>query len=304
VHANASKHSAVSYKRAAEMIEETEKEVAELIGKADEADSQPLEDGLKIPEEIKRREERKGALEEAKREMEKRYEEAKKEREEAEKRREENGGKKSKQQEKPLEKYQYNFTDPESRIMKAGNGNHFEQSYNGQAAVDTETMLIVGEYVTDHGNDKKELGRIGGSVDEEVYKVETVSADTGYFSEEAVKEVEQRDEEGKAQGPEVYCAVEKQSHHRTVKDLEKREEGPEPAAGATVREKMARRLKTEEGKKIYKKRKETVEPVFGIIKQAMGFRQFLLRGLEKVNLEWELVCLSYNMKRLFRLSRG
>jgi hypothetical protein len=89
-----------------------------------------------------------------------------------------------------------------------------------------------------------------------------------------------------------------------VKDLEKREEEPEPAVGATVKEEMARRLKTEEGKKIYKKRKETVEPVFGIIKQAMGFRQFLLRGLEKVNLEWELVCLSYNMKRLFRLSQG
>jgi hypothetical protein len=115
-------------------------------------------------------------------------------------------------------------------------------------------------------------------VDGKVYKVETVSADTGYFSEETVKEVEKRDEEGKAQGPEVYRAVEKQSHHRTVKDLEKREEPPEPAAGATVREEMARRLKTEEDRKIYKKRKETVE--------------------------WELVCLSYNMKRLFQRSQG
>jgi hypothetical protein len=292
VHANVSKHGAVSYKRAMEMIEETEKEVGELIAKADNADSRPLEEGLTIPKEIKLREERKAALEEAKGEMEKRYEEAKKEREEAERRREESGGKKKK---KSLEKYRYNFTDPESRIMKAGN--HFEQSYNGQAAVDTETMLIVGEYVTEQANDKKELGRITGSVDEEVYKVETVSADTGYFSEEAVKEVEKRDEEG----PEVYRAVEKQRHHRTVKDLEKREE---PAAGAKVKEEMARRLKTEEGRKIYKKRKETVEPVFGIIKQAMGFRQFLLRGLEKVNLEWELVCLGYNMKRLFRLSQG
>jgi hypothetical protein len=101
-------------------------------------------------------------------------------------------------------------------------------------------MLIVGEYVTERANDKKELGRITGSVDEEVYKVETVSADTGYFSEEAVKEVEKRDEEGKARKHEVYCAVEKQSHHRTVKDLEKREEPPEPASRATVKKEMAR----------------------------------------------------------------
>ncbi|MDR2070395.1 MAG: transposase, partial [Treponema sp.] len=310
IHANASKHSAVSYKRAAQMIEETEQEVARLIQKAEEADSRPLEEGLTIPEEIKRGEERKAALEEAKREMEKRYEEAKREREGAcaeEKAGGEKGGKKKRGgrgREKPLEEYQYNFTDPESRIMKAGNGKHFEQSYNAQAAVDVGTMLVVGEYVTNHGNDKKELKEIAGSVEGEVYTAETVSADSGYFSEEAVKEVEQRDEQGKARGPEVYCAVEKQSHHRTVKDLEKQEEPAEAPAEATVKEEMARRLKTAEGKKVYKKRKETVEPVFGIIKQAMGFRQFLLRGLEKVNGEWELVCLGYNMKRLFRLSQG
>jgi hypothetical protein len=131
-----------------------------------------------------------------------------------------------------------------------------------------------------------------------------VSADSGFFSEEAVAEVDRRDEQGIAAGPIVYCAVEKQSHHRSVADLEQQEEPPEPAAGATVKEAMARRLKTAEGKRIYKKRKETVEPVFGIIKQAMGFRQFLLRGLEKVNLEWDLVCLGYNMKRIFRLSQG
>jgi transposase len=306
IHANASKHSAVSYKRAAEMIAEAEKEVGELIAKAEEADSRPLEEGLRLPEEIKLREERKAALEEAKREMEKRYEEAKREREEAGKGSGDNEGKKKgcTTKEKPLEKYQYNFTDPESRIMKAGNGKHFEQSYNAQAAVDTETMLVVGEYVTNHGNDKQELEEIVESIDGKVYTAGTVSADTGYFSEEAVKAVEKRDEQGEAKGPLVYCAVEKQSHHRSVKDLEKREEPAGPKAGATVKEEMARRLKSAEGKKIYKKRKETVEPVFGIIKQAMGFRQFLLRGLEKVNLEWEIVCLGYNMKRLFRLSQG
>jgi transposase len=305
IHANASKHSAVSYKYAVKMIAEAEAEVAQLIQKAEEADSRPLEDGLTIPEEIKRREQRKAALEGAKREMERRYEQAKAEREE-EKRSGEKGGKKrgGGRKEKPLEEYQYNFTDSESRIMKAGNGKHFEQSYNGQAAVNTETMLVVGEYVTNHANDKQELGRIAGSIDGEVYTAETVSADSGYFSEEAVKEVEKRDEQGKAGGPLVYCAVGKQSHHRSVQDLEKQEEAAEEKAGGTEKEKMARRLKSREGKGIYKKRKETVEPVFGIIKQVPGFRQFLLRGLEKVNLEWELVCLGYNLKRLFRLSRG
>jgi transposase len=309
VHANASKHSAVSYKRAVQMIEEAKKEVEELLKKAEAADSRPLEDGLTIPEEIKLREERKAALEGAKREREKRYEEAKGEQEGAgaEKGSGEREGKKpggTKKQEKPLEEYQYNFTDPESRIMKAGNGKHFEQSYNAQAAVDTETMLIVGEYVTNHGNDKQELVPIVESINKEVYTAETVSADTGFFSEGAVKEVEQRDEQGAAKGPIVYCAVEKQSHHRTVKDLEQQEEPPEAAAGATEKEKMAQRLKTKEGKKIYQKRKETVEPVFGILKQALGFRQLLLRGLEKVNAEWELVCLGYNLKRLYRLSQG
>jgi hypothetical protein len=188
--------------------------------------------------------------------------------------------------------------------MKAGNGQRFEQSYNAQAAVDTETMLVAGEYVTNHANDKQELAPAAGSIDKEVYKAETVSADSGFFSEEAVKKVENRDEKGEAAGPIVYCAVEKQSHHRTVKDLEKQEEPAELADGAKEKEEMKRRLKTAEGKAVYKKRKETVEPVFGIIKQALGFRQFLLRGLEKVNLEWGIVCLGYNLKRLYRLSRG
>jgi hypothetical protein len=210
--------------------------------------------------------------------------------------------------------------------MKAGNGKHFEQSYNAQAAVDTETMLVVGGYVTNHGNDKEELQPVVESIDEGVYRVETVSADTGFFSEGAVKAVEKRDERGVVRGLEVYCAVEKQSHHRRVKDLEKGEEMPETSRNESpeaslkepseavvkessevsrkgkVKEEMARKLKSAEGKKIYKKRKETVEPVFGIIKQALGFRQFLLRWLEKVNLEWRLVCLGYNLKRLYRLS--
>jgi hypothetical protein len=309
------------------MIGEIEKEVAELVEKAEQADSTPLEDGLTIPEEIELRELRKAKLEQAKAVMEARYaeaQEAKVEQKKAEKalkteqtddkpteKADQGGGPTDAPQavnlNKPLEEYQYNFTDPESRIMKAGNGKHFEQSYNAQAAVDTETMLVVGNYVTNHGNDKLELSEIAGQANTEWYQVETVSADTGFFSEEAIKAVEQKDETGKLHGPEVYCAVEGprasgSHHHRTVQDLEKHAEPEPPPAGAPVKDQMGHRLKTAKGKAIYKKRKETVEPVFGIIKAAMGFRQFLLRGLERVNTEWNLVTLAYDFKRLFNLS--
>jgi hypothetical protein len=148
------------------------------------------------------------------------------------------------------------------------------------------------------------LVEIVNSVDKEVYTPESVSADTGFFSEEAVQAVEREDAEGKRQGPEVLCAVEKQNHHHSVKDLEKKDEGEPPPANAPVKEQIAHKLKTSRGKAIYKKRKETVEPVFGIIKSAMGFRQFLLRGLERVGIEWDLVTLAYDFKRLFSLSGG
>ena len=288
VKANASKHKAVSYKRAGEIIAEMEKEVQELMGMAEEADGKGLEEGLLIPEEIQRREDRQAAMREARAAMEEMYKEA-----EAE------GTKKGKK----LEEYQHNFTDGDSRIMKAGNGKHFEQSYNAQAAVDTEgSMLILGGYVTQHGNDKQELEAIVKSVSEEVREVSSVSADSGFFSEEAVKAVEKEDEEGKRTGPEVFCAVGKGKHGRSVDDL-KKQSAPmdQPPETMTEKEKMEMKLATKEGKEIYKKRKETVEPVFGIIKSVIGFRQFMLRGLEKVDTEWALVRVSYNFKRLHKL---
>jgi hypothetical protein len=205
---------------------------------------------------------------------------------------------------KGLDDYQLNFTDSESRIMKAGTGKTFEQSYNAEAAVDTEgSMLILGGYVTNHGNDKQELAPCVESVDKEIRRVNSVTSDTGFYGEEAVKAVEKPDENGKNTGPEVYCAVEKTGHHRSVEDLEKKTE-PRLKKGATAKEKMAHKLRTKVGKAIYKKRKETVEPVFGIIKGVMGFRQFMLRGLEKVNTEWTLVRAAYNFKKLHRLSYG
>jgi transposase len=288
--ANASKHKAVSYKRAGKIIEELRGEVAELVKMAESADVKGLEEGLKIPDEIKRREERVAALEKARREMEQMYEEAAEE-----------GSKKGKK----LDECQYNFTDSGSRIMKAGSGKHFEQGYNAQLAVDTEgSMLILGGHVTQHVNDKQELLPIVPSVSAEVRDVKSASADCGYYSEEAVAAVQKVNDEGKREGPEIYCAVEKSRHGRTVEDLKKKPPMGRPPANMTNKEKMIRKLKTKKGKQIYKKRKETVEPVFGIIKHVIGFRQFMLRGIEKVNTEWPLVKVAYNFKRLHRLIAG
>lgn len=312
IKANASKHSAVSYKRAGEMIRQLELEVEELTRKAEEADSAPLEDGLTLPAEIKRREDRKAALEKARQIIEERYEEARKEKQaeyEAKKNSRDEQRKNGKKprgkdpqppSDTPSDKDQYNFTDEESRIMKAGNSKHFEQAYNAQAAVDSDgSMLIAGAYVTDHANDKLELKPIVESVPPEIRVPSHVNADSGYFSEKAVLEVENN-----GAGPTVYCAVEKHGHHRGVDDLLKKAAPPPTPDDASVKEKMAARLKTAEGRAKYKTRKETVEPVFGIIKSVMGFRQFSLRGLAKVNLEWGLVTLAYNLKRLHKLTAG
>jgi transposase len=290
IKANASKHKAVSYKRAGEIIAEMDAEVKELMQLAEEADGQGLEKGLSIPEEIQRRENRAAALKAARARMEEMYAEA----QEAG----ENKGKK-------LETYQHNFTDSESRIMKAGSGQHFEQSYNAQAAVDTEgSMLILGGYVTNHANDKQELETVAESIPASVREADSISVDSGYYSEGEIAAVENRDENGDRNGPEVYCATGKGKHGKSVEDLKEKPPMGRPPADMSAKEKMARKLNTKKGKAEYKKRKETVEPVFGIIKSVMGFRQFMLRGLEKVNTEWSLVRVAYNFKRLHRLIAG
>lgn len=184
--------------------------------------------------------------------------------------------------------------------MKAGSGQHFEQAFNAQAAVD-EAMLIVGERVSDAPNDKQELVASVAAISPVVAaEVRAVLVDSGFYSAAAVAAVEQKPD-GTASGVTVYAAVEKASHHKTVADLLPPPAPPGPGPGATAKELMAHRLKTALGQARYRLRKQTVEPVFGIIKEVMGFRRFLLRGREKVSLEWTLVCVSYNLKRMFTL---
>jgi transposase len=311
IKANASKHAAVSYERAGRLIEQLTLEVEQLERKAEEADSTPLEDGLSLSGEISRREDRKAALQEARRVIEQKYEqehrtaqeEYKKKLAEREAKREAGkrpGGRPPKPpSETPPGNRQHNFTDPDSSIMKAGNGQHFEQAYNAQAGVDCEgSMLILGTRVSSSANDKKELKPTVDSIDSGIRKPSDILVDSGYFSEKQVEAVEG------SEGPTVYAATGKKKHGRTVADLEKHSDPPPPADDASLTERMKHRLCTQEGREKYKVRKETVEPVFGIIKHAMGFRQFHLRGHPKVELEWQLVCLAYNCRRLFTLAVG
>jgi transposase len=313
--ASASKHSAVSYERAGERIAQLELEVQQLLAKAEQADATPLQDGLTIPDEITRRQARQAALAQARAEIEARaharyaaqlveHEQKLAERAARKARGERVGGQPPKAPTPtPEPKEQYNFTDPESRIMKAGSGGHFEQSYNAQAAVEVESRLIVGERVSQAPNDKQELVPTLAAIPAAVGPVGAALVDSGFVSAAAVTQVEQADD-GTLSGTVVYAPVTKTGHHRSVADLEVKAEPEPPPAGASVQEVLGHRLQTAAGKALYKLRQQTVEPVFGIIKSVLGFRQFRLRGREKVALEWTLVCLAYNLKRLHRLGAG
>ncbi len=181
--------------------------------------------------------------------------------------------------------------------MKTSNG--FDQCYNAQAAV-TDNMLIVGGYVTDHCNDKEELEEVLNSIPAELGEVKTLTADTGYFSESTVKGCEER-------GVDAHIATGRQKHNGW---LDRKLEGERPdqtedeTSPISKKERMRQKLKSSEGQAIYRLRKMTVEPVFGIIKEIMGFRRFSFRGKEKVNSEWKLVCSAYNLKRMFNLEIG
>jgi transposase len=313
--ANASKHAAVSYQRAGEMIAQLELEVQELLTRAKQADAQETKTPeLDIPAELRRREHRVAALQRARQVIEERARQLAAEQQPeyeakvAARQAQRAAGQKPRGKAPvppsptPEPKAQYNFTDPESRIMKAGNGSHFEQAYNAQAAVDG-AMLIVGARVSDAPNDKQELPASVAMISPVVAaEVKNVLADSGFYSEAAVAAVESRPVgNGAASGVTVYAAVAKTSHHKTVADLLPQPEPPAPGPDATAKDRMAYRLKTAVGQALYRLRKQTVEPVFGIIKEVMGFRRFMLRGRAKVSLEWTLVCLSYNLKRLFTL---
>ena len=174
-------------------------------------------------------------------------------------------------------------------------GGGFEQCYNAQAVVAEGSLLVVASDVAQAPNDKQQLEPMlakTGALPEELGEAETMLADNGYFSEANVKACG-------AAGVEPLIALGRDAHHQSLR--ERFADAPPPPENPTPVEAMAHRLQTPEGKKLYAKRKHTPEPVFGIIKSVLGFRQFLLRGLEKVKAEWTLVTLAWNMKRMFAL---
>jgi transposase len=313
--ANASKHKAMSYDRMCEKEEQLRAEVERLLKEAAETDA--AEDkrygkgvrGDELPAELARRESRLRKIREAKASLEAEAKEQAKaaaaavEAKLAErKQREEETGKKTRgrvpqavnvEEAKPEAKAQRNFTDPESRIMKDGATGSFEQSYNGQIAVDSQAQIIVAATLTQAANDKQQLVPVLAEVKTNVGRLpEKVTADSGYFSTAAVTS-------------EALSSVDLYVTPDGSKKTEQVEEGCTESPSATeldqdVQTRMREKLKSESGRTVYKQRKMIVEPVFGQIKEVRGFRRFSFRGLHKNEAEWSLICLTHNLLKLFR----
>jgi transposase len=325
IHANASRHSALSYEHAGKIEAQLQAEVAELMAKAEAADQADAPDGMSIPEELARRETRLGEIARAKAIIEARAMErfareradyeaklAAREAKQAATGKKPGGKPPAPPVEGPRPTDQVNLTDEESRIMPVPHsdtlgvrqpnakvaGGGFDQCYNAQAVVASGSMLVIAAQVTQAPNDKRELeGMLDKIADlpDALGKVEKLLADNGYFSEANVNA-------SAAAGIDPIIAMGREAHHPALDERFPSEQPEPPPEPATPLETMAHRLKTTEGKKLYALRKQTPEPVFGIIKSVLGFRQFLLRGLENVRGEWSLVTMAWNLKRMFVLA--
>ena len=285
--ANASKHKAMSYGRMEEEEQRLKEQVKRLLEQAEKVDAEEdarygrERSGDELPEELARRETRLEKIREAKRVLEERAREQAKSK-----------GEPEAEKAKPEAKMQYNFTDPESRIMKGADG--FVQAYNAQIAVEPDFQLIVGQQVTQAANDKQQMQPLVEVIQEQAgQKPAEVVSDSGYCSEANLKYLENKKIEG-------FVAVDRESYRDREQPCPR---GPLPK-GATRVDRMRRKLQTKNGAAVYSTRKTIVEPVFGQIKQARGFRQFLLRGLKKVQGEWAIICLTHNILKLHRLCYG
>jgi transposase len=319
VRANASRHKAMSYGYMKKEVERLRSEVVALLKQAEQTDAEQdaalgSRRGDELPEELKRRQQRLQAIEAAMRRLEHeakaQAEEQRRERAEAEAQRQASGkpacGRPPKPiSEEPEDSAQTSFTDAESKIMKVSNKG-FDYCFNAQVVVDEEHQIILAAEVSGAANDKQQGVPMGaatlanleaadierpqaGGPTEAVAQPIPLSGDNGYFSEKQVEGLE-------AQGFDPHIATGRQKHNQPgVSEVV----GPAPAE-ATVKERMAHKLRTKEGRARYAKRKQIVEPVFGQIKQGRGFRQFLLRGLNKVQGEWKLVCLTHNLLKIWR----
>jgi transposase len=298
VRANASKHKAMSYGRMKDEDKRIREEIERWFDEAERIDAEEDElygkdnRGDELPEDLRTKKGRQRVIREAMKRLKKRAEE--RDKEAIEKR--ERGEKTRHRRElgEPKDSEQDNFTDPESRIMKGRDGG-FVQAYNAQAAVDEEAQVIVAAEVSNVAPDGGHLAPMVEQVKENTGRApKVVTADAGYWSEKAVREVE-----SSGVGT-VYVAVRRDRHNR----------GAEPPPRGRIpkdlspKERMARKLRTKRGRKAYSRRKVIVEPVFGQIKQARGIRSFLLRGIEKVRAEWSMICTGHNLLKLHRARIG
>lgn len=308
VHANASKHHALSWEHANRIEEQLRAEVQRLLQLAEAADAADLPDGMNIPDELSRREDRLSAIAKAKAEIEKRASERDRQAQAAYEKKladrinhEEESGRKNRGQEPkppkdegPQAKDQVNLTDAESRIMPVSGGG-FEQAFNAQAGVDMKSLLIVTQHVTQATNDKEQIEpslEHLATLPDSLGKPKTLVADSGFFSQRNVELCE-------ASGLVPYIANRREHHHPSLQV--RFSESPPLSANADAVERMRWRLQTPSGRELYSRRKCTIEPVFGILKAIMGFRHFLLRGLQAVQGEWTLVCMAWNLKRMLAL---
>jgi transposase len=309
IHADASKSHAVSYRRLIELEAELKREVQELLELGEQADEGELElpAGLVLEDEIGLRHERLVNLAEARKVLEERANERyAAEKAEYEARLKARSKKARKRHQKPRgrppeppkpgarDKDQYNFTDPDSRVMKNSTNTGFDQHYNVQVAADQDSLLIVAHALSNHPNDKQEALPTLQALPERLNKPQAVAMDNGYFSEANLAGCQKL-------GIEPYIATGREPHHQDWHTFFKEHPQP-PTDQASAMLKMAYKLQTEIGRAIYRLRKCTVEPVIGIIKEILGFRQFSLRGLVAAAGEWALVCLAFNLKRIHTLS--
>jgi hypothetical protein len=314
--AHASRHKAMSYGYMDKEIARPEAEIARLLKDAERLDAEQdaalgSRRGDELPDELRRREDRLAKIREAKVRLEAearaRAREEQRRRDEAQARREAEGRRRRGKEPAPVkqspeDKAQTNFTDPEAKIMKQSN-KRFDYSYNAQAVVDGEDQIIVAAEVTPAANDKQQavpmaqaaLDNLNTAGIERPQAADGTAApipntaDSGYFSEEAVEGL------GRL-GMDPYLAVERPKHHEEPVASEP----AAPSSEASVKEQMRHKLRPAAGKALYAAQKQIVEPVFGQIKSARGIRQFLLRGLEKVSAEWQLICLTHNLLKIWR----
>jgi transposase len=304
VKANASKHKAMSYGNMEKKAAELREEVARLLAEAEATDAK--EDALygkgnredQLPKELRFKQSRLAKIEEAKKALEaEALSKAKAKQSDYEAKKKACDSKSGQRRrppkppsQKPDSKSQRNFTDPDSRIMPAGGSDHFIQGYNCQAAVDEKTQIIVASQITQEPNDKQQVQSVLAKIEENACATPTqLSADAGYFSEANCKTLEER-------SIDAYIATERQKHGKMSSP---RPRGRIPK-NASIKDRMARKLRTLKGQCIYSKRKQIVEPVFGQIKEVRGFRRFSFRGLDNCSAEWDLICLTHNLLKLFR----